>query len=302
MTIWRIHLKPDSAEWIDPVKFCIDNKIVGVGWSIDNIGANRNIPISWADYSSKAEEKYWPEDNGWRPAVRALYERMNEDDLIWTRDASNNYYLGRIRSPWRYDTSQECGDADFVNIRDCDWFKVGAEDKVPAAIVNRFVLGRAVQAMDSDNTAVRTFSIFKAAEQWPDTYEHEALAGDIFDWLPAEDCEDALAIYLQMKRNYYLVPSTCKKSTKTYEFILIDRETGESAAAQVKSGQVALNIDGYAEIDTNKIFLFATSGNYSGKPDLKVEIIDPTIIRNFIYEHKELMPEKIQFWIEQIRP
>ena len=171
---------------------------------------------------------------------------------------------------------------------------------MPGAIINRLGPGHTVQAMDSNNITVRSFSKFKASEQWPNTYEREALTGDIFDYLSSDDCEDALAIYLQMRRNYYLVPSTCKKSTKTYEFILIDQDTGQSAAIQVKSGQVALNIDDYVEIDTNKIFLFATSGIYSGKSDPKVETIDPTIIRNFIYENKTLIPEKIRFWVEHI--
>ena len=299
MTIWRIHIKTAAEAGIDPVQFCFDNKIVGVGWSIDTA---QETTISWDEYYAKAENKYYRnDDKGWWPALNAMYERMNEDDLIWTRDNSNNYYLGRIKSLWRYDASQEYAAADMVNIRDCDWFKVGAEDKMPAAIVNRFIRGRTVQTMDSNNTAVRSFTNSMAAGQWPDTYEREALAGDIFDCLPPEECEDVLAIYLQVKRNYYLVPSTCKKSTQTHEFILIDRKTGESAAAQVKSGQETINIDGYAEIDTNKIFLFATSGIYYGTPDPKVETIDPTIIRNFIYENRELMPEKIRFWIEQIR-
>ena len=299
MNIWRIHIRTDAEAGIDPVQFCIDNKIVGVGWSIDPAG---ETTISWDEYYAQAENKYYRnDDKGWWPALNAMYNRMSEDDLIWTRDTANNYYLGRIRSPWRYDTSQECSQADMVNIRTCDWFKVGAEDNVPASIVNSFVPARAVQAMNSDNDVVRTFSISKASQKWPDTYHHEALAGDIFDCLSPEECEDVLAIYLQIKRNYYLVPSTCKKSTPAYEFILVDRETGESAAAQVKSGQVALNIDEFVGIDANKIFLFATSGIYYGAPDPKVETIDPTIIRNFIYENRELMPKKIRFWIEQIK-
>ena len=300
MTIWRIHIKTDAEAGIDPVQFCIDNKIVGVGWSIDK---NTETTISWDEYYAEAENKYYRNgDKGWWPAVNALHNRMSEDDLIWTRDSSNNYYLGRIRSPWRYDTSQECSKADMVNIRDCDWCRVGAEDKVPAAIVNRFISRRTVQAMNSNIVAVRSFTKSKAAEQWPDTYEREALSGDIFDCLPPEECEDVLAIYLQMSRNYYLVPSTCKKSTQDYEYILMDRKTGESAAAQVKSGQTALDIDNYVEIDTDKVFLFATSGTYYGRPDPKVETVDPATVRDFIYENKELMPEKIRFWIEQIRP
>ena len=298
MTVWRIHIKTDAKEGINPVQFCIDNKIVGVGWPIDT---NRKTHISWDEYYPKAENKYYRnDDKGWWPALHAMYNRMSEDDLIWTRDTANNYYLGRIRSPWRYDTSQECRKADVVNIRDCDWFKIGAEDKIPAAIVNRFISSRTVQAMD--NTAVRTFSISKAAEQWPDTYKQGALAGDIFDCLPPEECEDVLAIYLQMNRNYHLVSSTCKKSTPKYEYILIDRKTGESAAAQVKSGQVGLNIDDYVDIDTDKVLLFATSGTYYGRHHPKVETIDPATVRDFIYENKELMPEKIRFWIGQIRP
>ena len=46
--------------------------------------------------------------------------------MRWT----NNYYLGRITSDWRYESEIENVEADVVNITICDWFKIRMNKKV----------------------------------------------------------------------------------------------------------------------------------------------------------------------------
>ena len=31
-TIWRLNIKPDPEEGVDPRMFCIDSNILGIGW------------------------------------------------------------------------------------------------------------------------------------------------------------------------------------------------------------------------------------------------------------------------------
>lgn len=291
MNIWRIHLKADSKIGIDQRQHCIDKGIVGVGWPIEY----ENNPVSWEEYLEKAQEDYG--DTSWWTALNAIKNRMEVGDLIWTRDWYGNYYLGKINSDWYYDTSEECSQADIINVRKCDWMKIGTVESVPGKVVSSFRPARTVQCIDDET--VFTFSqVVYNQKSKTNYYKIENISGqDIFSLLSTDDCEDALAIYLQINHDYIIIPSSCKDTTMTYEFELKNRFTGKQAVVQVKSGWTPLNIDDYKNLETD-IYLFATSGQYFGTPKTNIIIIDPEVIRKFLYEHINLLPEKMRIWVE----
>jgi hypothetical protein len=294
MNIWRIHLKADSEEDIDQRQLCIDKGIVGVGWQSDF----STVPVPWQEYLDTAQKKYG--DTSWWTAINAMKNRMQPDDLIWTRDYFGNYYLGRILSDWYYDTSDDCSRADIVNVRSCEWHKIGTEEAVPGKVVSSFRPPRTVQMIDDDN--IYDFSLFTYNQKCKNNfYQVENLKGqDIYSFLSAEDCEDALAVYLQVNYDYLIIPSSCKDSTMTYEYELKNRITGKNAVAQVKSGWTPLDCDDYSKLDTD-IFLFATCGKYNGNPQPNIKTIDPERMRKFLYEKTFLLPEKMKIWIELTR-
>ena len=294
MNIWRIHLKADSQAGIDQRQLCLDKGIVGVGWQIDY----ETVPVTWDEYWETAEGDYG--DSSWKAAINAIKNRIQVDDLIWTRDWSGNYFLGRILSDWYYDTDEDCSKADIVNVRKCEWHKIGTEEAVPGKVVSSFRPARTVQVID-DDTVYYFSQIAYNQKVGKSYYEVDNLAGeDIFSLLSTDGCEDALAIYLQVKQDYHIIPSSCKDDTMTYEFELKHRLTGKSAVVQVKSGWTALNIDDYDKLDTD-IFLFATSGQYHGTPKPNIKTIDPDEIRKFLYEQTHLLPNKMKVWIELAR-
>ncbi len=291
MNIWRIHLKADSKAGVDQRQLCLTKGIVGVGWPIDH----DSTPVSWEQYWKAASlENY---GTSWTAALNAIKNRMQIDDIIWTRDWQGNYFLGRITSDWYYDTSQECANADIVNVRKCEWHKVGTEEAVPGKVVSSFRPARTVQIIDDDT--VYNFSQIVYNQKTNSTFYHvDNVSGrDIFSLLSPDDCEDALAIYLQAKHDYLIIPSSCKDDTMTYEFELKNRITGKSAVVQVKSGLTPLNIDDYGNLETD-IYLFATSGQYSGSAKANIKTIDPEIIRTFLYEQTHLLPDKMKVWID----
>lgn len=294
MNIWRIHLKADSKAGVDQRQHCIDKGIVGVGWPIEY----DTIPVSWEEYLETARGDYG--DTSWWTALNAMKNRMEVDDLIWTRDWHGNYFLGKINSDWYYDTSDECSQADIVNVRKCDWKKIGTEEAVPGKVVSSFRPARTVQCIDDET--VYTFSqVVYNQKSKTDFYEIDSVSGqDIFSLLSTDDCEDALAIYLQVNHDYLVIPSSCKDTTMTYEFELKNRITGKTAVVQVKSGWTPLNIDEYENLETD-VYLFATSGQYSGKPKSNITTIDPEIIRKFLFEETKLLPEKMKLWVELSR-
>ena len=106
-----------------------------------------------------------------------------------------------------------------------------------------------------------------------------------------------MAIYLQVIHDYQVIPSSCKNDTAAYEFELKHRQNGSNAVCQVKSGGVSLNIDDYANIETD-IFLFATNGNYFGTPRANIKTVNPETIRQFLYDKTHLLPDKMKTWVE----
>ncbi|MDX8411884.1 MAG: hypothetical protein R8K46_08485 [Mariprofundaceae bacterium] len=119
-TLWRINIKTAAEEGVDPREFCINNKkILGVGWPVD-----AESGVDWDIYYQLGMEQYYSKGNkGWWPAINAIRNNMQNNDLCWTRDWDGVYYLGRILSDWRriesarYQSEPAYKKADVVNIR-----------------------------------------------------------------------------------------------------------------------------------------------------------------------------------------
>ena len=152
MNVWRITIKTDAGEGIDPRSFCLERNILGVGWPVDGLQ-----PVDWDTYVTLGTAEYYDTGaKGWWPAVNAIHNRMCEGDLCWTRDLEGNYYLGRVASGWDYRSTPEHIAADVVNVRECCWVRTGTADSVPGKVLNSIRAGRAVQSVHDDT--VRFYS------------------------------------------------------------------------------------------------------------------------------------------------
>jgi hypothetical protein len=296
MNVWRINLKPGSADGVDPRKLCLDLGIVGVGWQIEWV----EEPISWEIYEKEATELYYNQgDRGWWPALNAMYNRIQKDDLIWTRDWQGIYYIGRILGDWYYETSKDCEKADIVNVRKCDWQTVGTIEAVPGKLVNSFIPARTVQIVNDETINLFSQILYNQKSNL-NYYEISNLKGkDIYSLLSSDDCEDALALYLQVEKEFMLIPSSCKSDTMNYEFELKHRQTGKRAIVQVKNGYVDLNSDNYNDIDS-EVFLFTTKGEYYGQIKDNIHFVEKDTITDFLYNNIKLLPDKMKMWIELI--
>src|SRR5699024_381190 len=142
--VWRINIKTASQQKIDPRRFAIDKGYLRIGWPV------AEKPTDWETYKTQATELYKQRgDKGWWPAINAIKNRMNINDLCWTRDKMGVYYLGRIIGAWEYKNETKFKEADIVNARACDWVKIGTVDAIPGKIVNSFIPSRTVQRVNS---------------------------------------------------------------------------------------------------------------------------------------------------------
>lgn len=295
MNVWRLNVKPAAQEGTDPREFCFEKKILGVGWPLDEVSTG----VGWQQYRKRAEQKYkvGRKDMGWWRALNALRNRMKVGDLVWCRDQKGIYRLGRVTGEWRYVDSKEHRDADIVNVRDCDWCEVGTEDAVPGRVARSFSLGGTLRRVPDETISAYSMRLYNACAKEP-VYGVETEHNDLFSLLSADACEDLVGMYLQFEEGYGVVPSTCKRSTPYYEFVLKHGRTGKKAVVQVKAGAESLSIDDYAMLPVDEVFLFTAGGRYEGVRNSRVRCLNSVEMERFARNNLRIMPDEIARWME----
>lgn len=293
--LWRLNIKPDAQEGVDPVRFCLDKQILGVGWPVDS-----DSPLDWKTYCRLGQSNYrgrW--QKGWRAATNAIHDRMKTNDLCWTRDPHGNYYLGRITGNWEYRSARRYREADIVNVRLCRWFPTGGVDSVPGKVLNSFRPNRTVQAVYDETASFYSRLKYNQliGKAVYDLSSDEEL--DLFSLISPEDCEDIVGIYLQEEHGYRLIPSSRKRDTVWTEFVL-KKGNGKQAYVQVKQGNVDLNKDNFKYDAGNPCewFLFTTNGHYTGRRHNHIHCLKPNDMHEFALAHRNLMSDRVQTFID----
>lgn len=116
---------------------------------------------------------------------------------------------------------------------------------------------------------------------------------DFFKLISSDDCEDVVALYLQVKKDYFLIPSTCKNNTLGYEFILKHRQTKKTAAVQVKQGCV--DLDDTLSKSADLVFLFSTEGRVEANKE-NIVPLNKEELYQFVLSNKDILPAKILYW------
>jgi hypothetical protein len=110
-------------------------KSIGVGWS----AGTDDETLDWSAYYAKARRLYYSMGktggDSWWTATNALHNRVQKDDLCWTRDELGLYYLGRVTGEWQYRNTLAHSAAEIVNVRRCEWQQAEAVDDVPSEVV-----------------------------------------------------------------------------------------------------------------------------------------------------------------------
>jgi hypothetical protein len=290
MTLWRLNIKPAAQAGCDPLQFCLEQNLAGVGWPVQD--ENGHPPKDFEHYLELGRAEYADKgDNGWSKAVNVIGNRMSEGDLCWTR-GNGVYYLGKITGPWQYLDGEDADKYDVHCVRPCKWFRVGLLDAVPGAVERSFIPPATVQAV-------------KAAEEYS-RYIYGQISGeptiaanghpDIFALLSPLDHEDLAAVYLQTK-GYVLFPSTIKPHTPTYEWVMCHQETGEKAVLQVKSGDAGIDFKQLDKIPS-RVFVFAADWVVTGSVPANVTCISREQLLQFAKKRREILPERIRHYLD----
>jgi hypothetical protein len=287
MKVWRVHLRPD-AEDINPVKVCIEQGIIGIGWRVSR------KPKNCDEYMELGKNEYG--NKGWSRAAKAICRKMSIGDLVWVRDFYGAYYIGKITGEWEYRDDPKNLKADIINVRPCKLYRVGTN--IAGKIINSFRPSATVQQIH-DLTA-ELFSIFVFNKVAGDNIPFsEVKYVDIFSLLSDVDIEDIVGIYLQKTKNYIFVPSSRSRqnSTIAYEYQLIDPKTGMPIYIQVKSGNVILDPQNYYNFP-DTYYLFSPAGYARPSTQKHVICLSREEIEQFLISSKSILPLNISSWIE----
>ena len=291
--LFRIHIRPrgGNTDMYATFQYCLANGVLGVGWRVDEI----NETTEWEVYERLAASWY---DSLQQP--RYIYDNIEQEDLIWTRDPDGRYFLARVRTGWEYWTTPHSRemDIDIANIFRCAFHEVPL-DAVPGRVVSSFGFrGRSIQQIK--DSSARTYS----QHLW-NSYADEQVYDvdmadfpDIFTMLDPEETEDLVFLYLQ-SRGWYVVPNSRKGNTLRFEFMLAHSGTGEKALTQIKTGDARLNIDCYADHPW-RIFLFQSNEHYDGQDADNVTCISRRELAAFLECQINLLPQSFQTKFEMV--
>jgi hypothetical protein len=290
VTVWRLHIRPDATRATNPVQFCLERSVIGIGWRVDP------SPDSRDEYFERGQVAYQG-SKGWKQAANAIVDGMKQDDLVWFRDYSGNYYLARVSGEWKYEDSDDYLKADIVNVRPVQYFEVGK--RVPGKIESSFAPRATLQRISGTEAALYSMVVFNRQSN-ADWYAEAGVAKSkhLFELLTPTEYEDAVGLYLQIRHEYIMIPSSRMRNDNTicYEYELVSPKKGNRVLVQVKSGSVPLAIQDYVRMG-GEWWLF-TTGGYIGQPTETVHIIQPSELEDFIRRNQSLMPETIRYWLE----
>jgi len=293
-TLWRLHLRSGKSgvDHTAQVAHCAERNIGAVGWALDP------PPPATLDESQRRTLERW----GAGPAntVRRLGGDARVGDLVWTRDTDGSYLLGSVDGPWHYDDSGEAAAVDCPNTRPIRWAPRRLLDaEVPGDVIRSFSgRGSSFQRVKARAVVLSQLSYDELCgrpSEAPLPTRHEILHAHLAPF----DVEDLVYVYLQAERDYLVLPASRRTDSLAYEYVMVHRPTGRLAIAQVKTGNVSLNVGDLAraarETDADA-FAFSTDGRYHGADDGAVQRITDKALLDFAAHQPHLLPPRVRRW------
>lgn len=288
--LWRNrHNSTNTDESLDTVQFTVNKGIVGVDWDVE---VESGESLSWNEYERLAKEEGYTGQGAWVRALTAIHEHMNENDLCYTRDASGQFYLGRVTGPWRYETDPEYKRHQLVNVRDCNWYRIKEpEETVPTELLESFGRGSVLQRIKDSRLlgfSQRLFEIIDDQNRYdielPYTMDH---------WLSDDDLRDLLAIHLQTDGNQILIPSSVDQRSFHTDGIAANRITAERTLYQVQHQHDNLPRNAYSNDDRRIIYLQRDNDTPDTLPN-HVQILQLEDLADVFENQWELLPHRLR--------
>jgi hypothetical protein len=269
--------------------FALTEGWVGSGWGLNGTEYADRIEDGCPDLQKYLElaAYQFPQDTGLSRAARMIGVDMAVGDICWTYDPEKGeYWCGKVTGEFAYRQGGAFDKYDLHLLRPCKWALAGTADAVPGAIRRGFAgpFG-AVTQLTTDKERIINAANYALGEPNVETF------GDLFEAASPEDLEDLVALYLQ-GLGWRLLPSTSKTSMASYEFVLVDSESGRRAGVQVKSGNVGHLEQAVADaFDTLFVFLAGHDPRITGSD--RTKLIDREQLRRFALDNRAIIPKRL---------
>jgi|GEM_PF-1018273 len=294
MNLFRIQNNSKHSD--DPKRtfqYCIDNKILGLGYAVDS----EHDITNWDEYTRLAKNIYNKSninyDNFY--TVERMHEKVKSGDFCWTRSPDGEYYLAKATSGWYYKYNNE--EIDIVNVFNAE-IKIVPIDDVPGKVISSFRAPCAFQSIKSKPALIYSQFLWNKLNginyknKNTDVNDNiDAKGYGLWDLIDNEDVEDLIFIKLQMD-GYIVIPHSRKKDTMSYEFYLIHKDKKNRAIVQTKTGGSAINRDDYKN-RPETVYLFQPKKNYEGSPAENITEIESEALEMFIENNQRIIPGKI---------
>lgn len=281
--VWRLKTKPNGCSLDDReqlISAMLRESFLATGWHVEQ------TPQTPEDYANLIQKKI---DEKPSRNVRRFVTELRPDDYVWITDTSGLYHLARVTGDWFYQRDKRGFDIHGINRFPCTWEKVNlnAAD-VSSGVRNGLLQGGTFCRIRNEAAVMHTKLLVG--------HDIAFDKNDILSLIGHEALEDLVGLYLQEIEDAVLVPSSCKRSTAAYEFVLRKRDGTGDVVAQVKSGR--------AEIPSNlndvaaRRYLYALSGRYPVDLEGATVIPDEALLE-FIMQQPHLLPDTIRSWLNR---
>ena len=211
-TVWRLQTRTDSSSGEKISKYCLDNDVAALGWSIKDDHIKNYNPEAIIEIQEK--RKNIEDINQYYDVVRTyglyginrkkrliavdMLTEVEKGDYIWMRD-NGIYYLGHVteKSEYIYNSDDDALDFDAANqITEVKWERIGDESQVPGAVATAFIRGRTIQRINKDYMFEYAEYAFWGKPLILENSKEEFLQQLFYDCLSPNDCEDLVCLYL----------------------------------------------------------------------------------------------------------
>lgn len=302
MHIWIANFKSLGRNSTIEVKdYYFEHGIAGMGWRLDDENLSKD------EYYKEAFNTWIGDDS---KIIKACenYHRIERGDLIL---ATNGvlYYLGLVEDdkPFYAKTNDYSKAKDYSVgwCRKIKWCCIGRQDDTPALIVGK-LSARQQKTIDIRNENETNRSLYKYCKLvYNELSKTQTFTLDppkkldennFANCLSAQELEDLVGLFLQETYGYLFYPSSCKTATKSFEYILINKETNETVYAQVKQN-ARINVAEYSKKDYEKslIYLFSDNGYNNLNQSENIKIIDKSELFAYFKKYISIFQSRMKY-------
>jgi hypothetical protein len=295
VSTWKLTIKPDSKSGADPLKFCRDNGLIGIGWHhayVQEDGGHYLPDSVEAALNCLHAHPPWKSDS--LSVAHRFLEYVKPGDLVWVHQAGK-YWVCKVQEEllFGFQISPDYQVYDLGQARRAIWREI--EPELINGSIQRGCIApitmQAIKVKPVEQAAYdRLHEIRERNPGWKPSITDTEVMGwlapnrrqELLTVLTPDDHEDLVAYYLQ-SQGWFLKKSTCFRSHPKFEFQM-HRPTGEQGYVQVKTGQSTLDALQYQEdAERGIVFLHAS------------EVRNLEMVPNVI----ELSLEEIMKWVRQ---